>query len=126
MQKGKVLLFVALLRAFRRTSSKLEHTLTILITRPGRQQQDSKGALGGGAAAALLLSAAAWHGLHKTHQTLTVYAHRTAKPPLGTPRKIGQGCKFHSFTTNTYKMHFLESPSGIKVGQSAALCTRQV
>lgn len=41
---------------------------------------------------------------------------RTAKPPLGTPRKIGQGCKFHSFTTNTYKMHFLESPSGIKVG----------
>jgi len=43
--------------------------------------------------------------------------HRSAsKPPLGTPRKIGQGCRFHSFTTNTYKMHFLESPSGIKVG----------
>jgi hypothetical protein len=39
----------------------------------------------------------------------------TQKPPLGTPRKIGQGCKFYSFTTNTYKMHFLESPSGIKV-----------
>lgn len=38
------------------------------------------------------------------------------KPPLGTPRKIGQGCKWHSFTTNTYKLHFLESPSGIKVG----------
>jgi hypothetical protein len=36
--------------------------------------------------------------------------------PLGAPRKIGEGCKFHSFTTNTYKMHFLESPSGIKVG----------
>lgn len=35
--------------------------------------------------------------------------------PLGAPRKIGEGCKFHSFTTNTYKMHFLESPSGIKV-----------
>jgi hypothetical protein len=40
---------------------------------------------------------------------------RLNKPPLGTPRKIGQGCKWHSFTTNTYKLHFLESPSGIKV-----------
>lgn len=49
---------------------------------------------------------------------LCVRAHRTSKPPLGTPRKIGQGCKFHSFTTNTYKMHFLESPSGIKVSQA--------
>lgn len=51
--------------------------------------------------------------------------HRSAsKPPLGTPRKIGQGCRFHSFTTNTYKMHFLESPSGIKVGtqSSMAVC----
>jgi hypothetical protein len=36
--------------------------------------------------------------------------------PLGAPRKIGEGCRFHSFTTNTYKLHFLESPSGIKVG----------
>lgn len=44
-----------------------------------------------------------------------VCVYRTAKPPLGTPHKIGQGCTFHSFTTNTYKMHFLESPSGIKV-----------
>uniref|UniRef100_A0A383VJ06 Trafficking protein particle complex subunit n=1 Tax=Tetradesmus obliquus TaxID=3088 RepID=A0A383VJ06_TETOB len=38
-----------------------------------------------------------------------------SKPPLGTPRKIGQGCKWHAFTSNTYKLHFLESPSGIKV-----------
>jgi hypothetical protein len=44
---------------------------------------------------------------------------RLNKPPLGTPRKIGQGCKWHSFTTNTYKLHFLESPSGIKVGAPA-------
>lgn len=36
--------------------------------------------------------------------------------PLGAPRRIGEGCKFNSFTTNTYKLHFLESPSGIKVG----------
>lgn len=47
--------------------------------------------------------------------TAALDAKGTAKPPLGTPRKIGQGCKFHSFTTNTYKMHFLESPSGIKM-----------
>jgi hypothetical protein len=45
---------------------------------------------------------------------------RLAKPPLGTPRKIGQGCKWHSFTTNTYKLHFLESPSGIKVRLSSS------
>lgn len=37
------------------------------------------------------------------------------KPQLGAPFKIGQGCKFYSFRTNTYKMHFLESPSGIKI-----------
>lgn len=47
---------------------------------------------------------------------------RASKPPLGTPRKIGQGCTFYSFTTNTYKMHFLESPSGIKVGSSCSMC----
>lgn len=28
--------------------------------------------------------------------------------------KIGEGCTFHSFTTNVYKFHFLESSSGIK------------
>ncbi|GLI70912.1 hypothetical protein VaNZ11_015939 [Volvox africanus] len=38
------------------------------------------------------------------------------KPQLGTPRKIGQGCKFRSFTANNYKCNFLEVPSGIKVG----------
>eukprot|EP00198_Chlamydomonas_reinhardtii_P006183 XP_001695519.1 component of TRAPP complex [Chlamydomonas reinhardtii] len=38
-----------------------------------------------------------------------------SKPQLGTPRKIGQGCKFRSFTTNNYKCNFLEVPSGIKL-----------
>eukprot|EP00798_Chlamydomonas_sp_ICE-L_P000380 gene380-1774_t len=37
------------------------------------------------------------------------------KLPLGTPRKIGEGSVFHSFTTNTYKLHFLETPSGVKI-----------
>ncbi len=51
--------------------------------------------------------------------------HRPNKLQLGTPRKIGQGCMFYSFTTNTYKMHFLESPSGIKVsdGLRRLACT---
>ncbi|CAI0546442.1 unnamed protein product [Linum tenue] len=26
-----------------------------------------------------------------------------------------QGCSFHSFRTNTYKLSFMETPSGIKV-----------
>mmetsp|Transcript_15221 Transcript_15221/g.37932 ORF Transcript_15221/g.37932 Transcript_15221/m.37932 type:complete len:165 (-) Transcript_15221:819-1313(-) len=39
----------------------------------------------------------------------------TSKQQLGAPRKIGQGCRFHSFTTNNYKMHFLETPSGFKL-----------
>ncbi|GMH39841.1 hypothetical protein BSKO_07745 [Bryopsis sp. KO-2023] len=36
------------------------------------------------------------------------------KPKLGTQLKIGEGCSFHSFKTNVYKFHFLESPSGLK------------
>ncbi len=42
----------------------------------------------------------------------------TSKPQLGQPRKIGEGCRFNSITTNTFKLHFFESPSGIKVGGS--------
>ncbi|KAH9677521.1 Trafficking protein particle complex subunit [Citrus sinensis] len=39
------------------------------------------------------------------------------KGNLGVPQLSGQGCSFHSFRTNTYKLSFMESPSGIKVVQ---------
>ncbi|KAL3728540.1 hypothetical protein ACJRO7_033175 [Eucalyptus globulus] len=34
---------------------------------------------------------------------------------LGVLQLPGQGCSFHSFRTNTYKLSFLESPSGINI-----------
>ncbi|KAG4987599.1 hypothetical protein JHK85_030582 [Glycine max] len=37
------------------------------------------------------------------------------KGNLGMPQLPGQGCSFHSFRTNTYKLSFMESPSGIKI-----------
>jgi len=37
------------------------------------------------------------------------------KGNLGMPNLPGQGCSFHSFRTNTYKLSFMESPSGIKL-----------
>ena len=37
------------------------------------------------------------------------------KGNLGVPQLPGQGCSIHSFRTNTYKLSFMESPSGIKV-----------
>lgn len=37
------------------------------------------------------------------------------KGNLGVPQLPGQGCSFHSFKTNTYRLSFMESPSGIKV-----------
>ncbi|XP_006644226.3 trafficking protein particle complex subunit 1 isoform X2 [Oryza brachyantha] len=37
------------------------------------------------------------------------------KGNLGVPLLPGQGCSFYSFKTNTYKLNFLESPSGIKL-----------
>uniref|UniRef100_A0A2N9FEB6 Trafficking protein particle complex subunit n=1 Tax=Fagus sylvatica TaxID=28930 RepID=A0A2N9FEB6_FAGSY len=37
------------------------------------------------------------------------------KGNLGVPQFPGQGCSFHSFRTNTYKLSFMESPSGIKI-----------
>ncbi|KAJ3694574.1 hypothetical protein LUZ60_010054 [Juncus effusus] len=37
------------------------------------------------------------------------------KGNLGVPLLTGQGCSFYSFTTNTYKLSFMESPSGIKL-----------
>ncbi|KAG6743414.1 hypothetical protein POTOM_054368 [Populus tomentosa] len=36
------------------------------------------------------------------------------KGNLGVPQLPGQGCSFHSFRTNTYKLSFMETPSGIK------------
>ncbi|GFQ03595.1 trafficking protein particle complex subunit 1 [Phtheirospermum japonicum] len=40
---------------------------------------------------------------------------RAEKGKLGVPQLPGQGCSFHSFRTNTYKLSFMESPSGIKL-----------
>ncbi|KAK2983592.1 hypothetical protein RJ640_023126, partial [Escallonia rubra] len=37
------------------------------------------------------------------------------KGNLGVPQLPGQGCSFHSFRTNTYKLSFMETPSGIKI-----------
>ncbi len=37
------------------------------------------------------------------------------KQQLGASLRIGDGCSFRSFTTNNYKLHALESPSGLKV-----------
>ncbi|XP_042484040.1 trafficking protein particle complex subunit 4-like [Macadamia integrifolia] len=37
------------------------------------------------------------------------------KGNLGVPQLPGQGCSFHSFRSNTYKLSFMESPSGIKI-----------
>ncbi|XP_074348387.1 uncharacterized protein LOC141687121 isoform X2 [Apium graveolens] len=37
------------------------------------------------------------------------------KGNLGVPLLPGQGCSFHSFRTNTYKLSFMESPSGMKI-----------
>eukprot|EP00250_Pteridium_aquilinum_P012346 c20671_g1_i1 orf=91-555(+) len=39
----------------------------------------------------------------------------THKGHLGVPQLPGQGCSFHSFSTNTYKLSLLETPSGIKI-----------
>ncbi|KAB5516873.1 hypothetical protein DKX38_027521 [Salix brachista] len=36
------------------------------------------------------------------------------KGNLGVPQLPGQGCSFHSFRTNTYKLSFMETPSGMK------------
>lgn len=36
------------------------------------------------------------------------------KRQMGAPSRIGEASSFRSFQTNTYKLHFLESPSGLK------------
>ena len=44
------------------------------------------------------------------------------KGNLGVPQLPGQGCSFHSFRTNTYKLSFMETPSGIKVRRTEHDC----
>lgn len=39
----------------------------------------------------------------------------SSKGNLGAPQLVGQACSFHSFRTNTYKLHLLDTPSGIKI-----------
>ncbi|KAL4180630.1 hypothetical protein AMTRI_Chr12g233600 [Amborella trichopoda] len=41
---------------------------------------------------------------------------------FGFPQLPGQGCSFHSFRTNTYKLSFMESPSRIKVEFLFIIC----
>ncbi len=49
-----------------------------------------------------------------------------AKQQMGAPQRIGDGCSFNSFRTSAYKLHFLESPSGLKVRvQGECLLCRQ-
>jgi len=37
------------------------------------------------------------------------------KSQLGAPLRIGEVCSFHSFKASNYRLHFLESPSGLKM-----------
>lgn len=37
------------------------------------------------------------------------------KAPLGAPRRLGAGCAFRAFRTRAYKLHFFESPTGIRL-----------
>ena len=48
---------------------------------------------------------------------LNLFLGSVDKGNLGVPQLPGQGCSFHSFRTNTYKLSFMESPSGIKVSK---------
>lgn len=57
-----------------------------------------------------------WHYSFFFLVTFELLRTRSAdKGNLGVPQLPGQGCSFHSFRTNTYKLSFMETPSGIKV-----------
>ncbi len=58
--------------------------------------------------------------------TLTSINNSANKPALGESFRIGDGCSFHSFRTNNYKLHFMESPSGFKVRyiETSKMCPR--
>ena len=34
---------------------------------------------------------------------------------MGAPLRIGEACSFFAFRASNYKLHFLESPSGLKI-----------
>ena len=34
---------------------------------------------------------------------------------MGAPLRIGEACSFYAFRASNYKLHFLESPSGLKM-----------
>jgi hypothetical protein len=38
-----------------------------------------------------------------------------SKQQMGAPMRIGDGCSFNSIKTSNFKLHYLESPSGLKV-----------
>jgi hypothetical protein len=46
---------------------------------------------------------------------------REEKQQLGAPLRIGEACGFHSFRANNYKLHFFESPSGLKVSGNPSI-----
>ena len=49
------------------------------------------------------------------------------KQQMGAPARIGDGSTFLCFKTDTYKLHFFESPSGLKVrGDSSFGSTRSL
>ncbi|KAI8111434.1 hypothetical protein M9435_003935 [Picochlorum sp. BPE23] len=44
----------------------------------------------------------------------TIDPSREEKRQMGTPLRIGDGCSFSSFCSDTYKLHFHETVSGMK------------
>ncbi|KAL5228474.1 hypothetical protein ABZP36_016739 [Zizania latifolia] len=56
-----------------------------------------------------------WHRPLRTLDPIQDQKLIAEKGNLGVPLLPGLGCSFYSFKTNTYKLNFLESPSGIKL-----------